>query len=82
MIDWHRVKDSLPETDNMDCLLYNEDAGHVLGPLLWKKMEDSGMWMDLFGPYASREAGVSFIPGKEGGPTHWAPWNGPEEDKK
>lgn len=77
LIEWFDVKEKLPE-NNDECLIYSEKAGHVIGPIIYKSDgKASGMWIDLFGPYASREAGACFIPGDEGGPTHWAKWNAP-----
>ncbi len=76
-IDWKRVDTELPTEHGLECLLYNDDAGHVIGPIVWHA--EAGGWLDLFGPYATNEAGAMFKPGAEKGPTHWAVWNDPPE---
>lgn len=72
MLDWKKVSDELPSDGDL-CLLYGE-SGSMEGPIGWH----CGMWLDLFGPLATSEAGTSIAPDTPG-LTHWAIVNEPEE---
>lgn len=74
LLDWKKVSDKLPE-DGDKCLLYGE-SGLMQGPIQWSGKNK--MWMDLFGPLASAEAGMCIKPDTKG-LTHWAVVNEPDD---
>lgn len=73
MLDWKEVDKKLPD-DGALCLLLGE-SGLIQGPITWNK--EAKVWLDLFGPLASQEAGVS-IPPDSKGLLYWAECNMPE----
>ena len=77
MLDWKKVSEELPKQGDQ-CLLRGEN-GSMQGPIHWH--EESGAWLDLFGPMATPEAGVT-IPPDTPGLTHWAVVNSPDDDEE
>ena len=75
-LEWKKVGDELP-VDGDQCLLCGESY-FMQGPIAWS--QKNGMWMDLFGPMASSEAGTVISPDTPG-LTHWAIVNSPETDE-
>lgn len=73
MLNCKKIKDELPNDGDM-CLLCGEN-GFMQGPICWR----DGMWIDLFGPMASAEAGITIKPDTPG-LVYWAIVNEPDND--